>query len=66
MCINNWKWNKETIGKTVGSDWLDTFCFDSTRLSEATLSWEGRSSSLNELWEDALSLEAGGVNSSTC
>ncbi len=55
MCINNWKWNKETIGKTVGSDWLDTFCFDSTRLSDATLSWEGRSSSINELSEDALS-----------
>ena len=55
MYINNWKWKKVTIGKTVGSDWLETFCFDSTRLSEATLSWEGRSSSLNELSEDALS-----------
>jgi hypothetical protein len=55
MCINNWKWNKETIGKTVGSGWREIFCFDSTRLSEATLSWEGRSSSLNEPSEDALS-----------
>ena len=63
MYINNWKWNKETIGETVGSDcletfcfgWLETFCSDSTRLSEATLSWEGRSSSINELSEDALS-----------
>ena len=54
MYINNWKWNNETIGETVGSDWLETFCSDSTGLSEATLSWEGRSSSLNELSEDAI------------
>ena len=56
--------HNETIGETVGSDWLETFCSDSTGLSEATLSWEGRSSSLNELSEDALFWEAGGVNSS--
>jgi hypothetical protein len=42
---------------------LKTFFSDSTGLSEATVSWGGKSSSLNELWENALSWEAGGVNS---
>ena len=28
----------ETIGETVGSDWLETFCSDSTGLSEVKVS----------------------------